>query len=164
MDKKKLLIIIGIVLFTISIGLSSLSLFMVTKALNSVNGKEEVEEESEETQRIPISQLTTYVMSNKTLVILSSKDEPKDKLSFSIKVGFSLDSKNKASDSILEELSAKEDFINAKISTLVSKKYKEDILNSNSRENLSGEILAMMQEEFQTDAIVEVYFPEFLYN
>lgn len=159
MDKNKLIIIIGAILISLSIVLSGVSVLMMSSALKKLDGETEELEGEEETVSIPISQQVPFELENSIISTYSSKTTDKV-MNVSLKIGFGLDSENKAHTDVLTLLDVNKGMIRDRIAKLLANKSYEYMEQDGVEEILQKEILELVVIELDTDAIVEVYFPD----
>ena len=153
--KSKLILIIGIVAIFFAIVISTISIVMMTKTLNNNSEKEE-EEEVE--QAVPIEETVNFDLQNAIIGTLPSEEDPDKMMNISIEIGFKLDTNNKQTEDVLLLMEQNEWVIQDRIAKILEKKTLEMMQKPDSTENLQNEILAAISREFDTDAIIEVYF------
>lgn len=158
MDKGKIIFIVGAIFIVIALALSSVSVIMMSSVLKKVNGStEEVAATEEEEKSLPLSKTTNFELTNPVIAILKSDISDKA-MNKSIEIGFRLDNDNKKTEDILVLMGANEGIIRDRINKLMETKSVEDFEAKGFTESLQKEILELIRTEFDTDAIVEVYF------
>lgn len=160
-DGGKTILMIGVILIVCSIVLASVSVFMLTSSLKKLNT--ENREDEKDPDKIPLSQIESIETENIILILPSSTDSEK-RMNFTFYVGFALDKESKDLTSTKELLEANNGIVKSKITSLLNKKYLEDMLRPDIQQLIADEIFAMMKEELQTDALVEIYIKDYLYR
>lgn len=163
MNKSKLILIVGAVLIVISIVLSTVSVIMVSSALKKVGSVEETKK-TDEDKDIPLSQIKEHNMEESIILTLDADENSTKKLNVVLDIGFGFDSKNKKTSKAITLLTEKETIIRDRILKLLQTKTAEDFNPNNVKatEQMQEEILKLVSNELETDAIVEVYFSNIL--
>lgn len=163
MNKSKLILIVGAVLIVISIVLSTVSVIMVSSALKKVGSVEETKK-TDEDKDIPLSQIKEHNMEESIILTLDAGENSTKKLNVVLDIGFGFDSKNKKTSKAITLLTEKETIIRDRILKLLQTKTAEDFNPNNVKatEQMQEEILKLVSNELETDAIVEVYFSNIL--
>lgn len=158
MDKSKLVIIVGTIFIVIALALSTASVIMMSSVLKKVNSNGASAEEEEKKREVPLSKTTNFNLKDPVIGVIKSSKNPNKTMSISIEIGFNLDNSNKKTKDLLELMEEKEGIIRDRISKLIETKDIEYFDSSSATENLQQEILNIISREFETDAIIEVYF------
>lgn len=156
----KSVLMIGVILIVCAIILSGVSGAMLIKAMNQKNKVIEVVKEPGD---LPLARIESYETDNIVLQ-LSAINDPEKVMNFTFYVGFMLDNESKEIEATETLLTDKKNIIKSKITGLLNKKSVEEMLRPDSQDIISAEILEMMKELLETDALVNVYIRDFLYR
>ncbi len=152
MNRKSIII----VLIVLGIVLGGIGYFLMDQRNKS--------EQEEESGKIPIEQLVTVEYENPIIATIPFKDNETKWLNVSLTVGFALDSKKKAADNMKVQLEEKTGWVTHKVRTLLTAKDGDAVIEKTFEETFAQDILSMIQKELDTDAVIEIYFKEFLYS
>lgn len=160
MDKSKLAMIVGAALLVVLIGLSAANLIMMSSVMKDVKASEEQKDKGDnDSGFIPLSQTTSFTMTEPVVAVLKYDKEPDASLSVSITLGFRLDKKNEKSTSDLALLTENEGIISDRITKMLKAKSAEEFESEGFDERFQKEILQVVSDELLgTDSLVEVYF------
>ena len=159
MEKSKTLvfIIIGILFTTvIAVTVALVFTFSSLKSITNGNGQEVLAQEAHRQDDIEIFSITEPITAN---LIQDNDDEGKHMLRISVGVG--MDTKQKNYKKLKEQLENKISVLRHTIIKVIRNKTYEEMLQPNAQELMGQEILNELKEEFQTDAMVNIYFGEF---
>lgn len=160
-NKGNLILIVVAVLVVIALGLSAVSVVLTSSVLKKIDATASGNSDSKDAQAIPIDQTVDFEFSDSLIATILSTGSNKV-ANLSIDIGFKLDKENKKTNDIITLLGNNEGYLRDKISKILATKSMEDLQQPGFREELQQEILTLVKQELDTDAIIQVYFKNFL--
>lgn len=166
---NKILMIVGLVLIVVSIGLSAVSLIMLNSTLGKIEANDPVEAGFVGDRiMVPIADQTKHEMSDSIIAVIQNKvdGEVEGTLNISLNVGFGIYAENDKGEADAEvmadidlKLTENAGYLRDRITKLLAAKDYEYLTQIGIEELLQEEILEMVAYELDTEAIVQVYFP-----
>lgn len=160
MDKKnKIILMAGAILIVISIALSTVSVVIMSSALKKINAPAtDTIASIEGDVTLPISKTVSWQLTDPMIAsIVSADPNSKNAANVSIKVIFKFEKENKEATAVLKLMQENEGLVRDRISKLLETKTYEDVREDGFTKILQQEILDLMNLEFDTDTILEVY-------
>jgi len=161
MEKNKMLIIINIAFTTILLIVFIFMMINMNKTIKTLTQTDGSETALEESGIVQPEDIEIYEMQEDQLLKIYSKNDANDSHALSIKIAFGLNIKDKDYKKIKEDLDKNSvRYSSAIVDYLVVKSY-EEIERSDSKILLQEEVLQLLREKYNTNALVEVYFKRF---
>ena len=161
MDKNKIFMIVIIALLVVLIGFMAwFMLFGMPQILNAQNNgggePQVVYETPEPPKKLSAQDITTFnLASNITSNLLPSADGKKHIIVLTM--GLGIDKTAADQDAMLSLLTANEIIVRDAVSEILASRTMEDLQGAEGKAALSQDILARIQEEFDTNTIVSAY-------
>ena|GEM_PF-2477010 len=158
MDKNKLFMIVIIALLVVLIGFMAwFVLFGMPQIMNAQNGEPVVVYETPAPpKKLSAQDIVTYSLaSNITSNLLPSVDGKKHIIVLTMGIGVDKTAEDQAA--ILAVLASNEIIIRDAVSEILASRTMEDLQGAEGKAMLSQDILARVQEEFDSNTIVSAY-------
>lgn len=160
MEKNKLMMIIIIVLLVVLLGTIGAVSFYALKIMSGANGGA-VEQHVAEVAQLKPDEIEVVALSKAISTNLLTGADGKEHI-ISVTIGVGVDNtKKKESEDFIASLGTKDNIMTDTCISIISKKTYEELRSSEGQDVLKAEILAALQDQFQSNLIVKVYFSTF---
>lgn len=165
MDKSKLFSILGLALPGIALVVSIVTLITVMGVSKNVNSLVVPAEETAATAEdgtIPLSQTTNVDLEEAIIATLHSPNDANAILNVKITIGFRINKEAEDFEEVQTLMTENIGVIRDRLTTILKNKTIEEMEATDSDIALKQEMLEAIKKELDTEAIVEVYFKDYL--